>query len=117
MKTNKMLLKKIFNIFIIMAGVALVFASSSYAATDFRGPRGQTGYTKVIGIDENYITTAENRFVVTKDTSIQDEDGKAILYAEIKRSSTVQILFKRVNGQFTAVSIILRKSESKKMPE
>jgi hypothetical protein len=107
----------IFRMFLITAGVVLVFTASSYAATDLKGPRGETAYTKVIGIDENYITTSESRFAVTKDTTIHDDDDNAIPYAEIKRSSMVKVLYKRVNGQLISVDIILRKSTSKKMPE
>jgi hypothetical protein len=116
MKMTRELIMKLM-IFLITAGIALVFTATPYAANDLRAPRGESGYASVTGIDENYISCAGNRYVVTKETTIHDEDGKSIPYAEIKRSSMVSIIYKRANGQLIAVDIVLRKFSSKKEPE
>lgn len=116
MKINKKCLL-INNILIAITGVVLLLTPSSYAAGDLRAPRGETGYVLVTGIEENYLTTSENRYVVTKDTSVHDDYGEAILYAGIKRSSLVRVLYKRDKGQLIAVDIIVKKSTSEKQPE
>jgi hypothetical protein len=98
--------------------ISIFFAIINFTyAEDMRSPRGETKYAKVKAIEEDLLVTSEGSFGVSKATSVHDEKGKLMSYAEIKTSFLVRIFYNRVNGQLMAEDIIVRKSSMQPLPE
>jgi len=95
----------------------LLGAASSFAGNKITGNEGETGYTEIKGIDNNFLTIDEGRFRITKETKVYNQDGADISFNEIKNSSIVSVTYHRNGGVLIALEIMVKTPPKEKLPE
>ena len=95
----------------------LLGAASSFAGNKITGNEGETGYTEIKGIDNNFLTIDEGRFRITKETKVYNQDGADISFNEIKNSSIVSVTYRRNGGVLMALEIMVKTPPTEKLPE
>jgi hypothetical protein len=107
----------IFYSLFIIGGFILLGAASSFAGNKITGNEGETGYTAIKSIDNNFLTIDEGRFRIVKETKVYNQDGLGIGFGEIKKSSTVSVTYRRNGGDLIALEIMVKTPPKEKLPE
>jgi hypothetical protein len=98
--------------FVIFAGAAVSDAQNKIIANE-----GETGYSAITNLEQNYLSTADGRFRVLSSTKISNENAVEIKYRDIQKASLVDIEYKRISGELTALQIFVKSPPKEKTPE
>jgi len=117
MRTNIENHFKAYLIFLIIGLGILSAAITPCIGANLSASQDETEYSMVKGVGNDYLTTTDGRFVITKDTKIYDENGSEKRLSDIKVSSIVRIAFKRTGGQLISSDIVIKTTGIKIIPE
>jgi hypothetical protein len=117
MKKNIEEWKKACFALLIVGLVIFAGAAGSDAQNKIIANEGETGYSAITNLEQNYLSTADGRFRILSSTKISNEDAVEIKYRDIQKSSLVDIEYKRISGELTALQIFVKSPPKEKAPE
>lgn len=100
-------------IFFMMVLIIFLGWSGAYAGSKKLGAAGETGYSLVKDVEQNYITTEDGKFSIPSDTKIYDQNGMEIKMSDIHKNFLADIRFVRIKEELTAIEINVKSQTDK----